>query len=144
MFVKTCIDWTSFNFNFNFNFINLMLKIIIYCVNGQPSNASITWSWRSVLIYSSQFWLFCSQWATWWVLSKNCIKRKSLNPDLMSKVLTCLNIMFAVKMPGISCLALIFNLSNLRIKILHSEIWLKVVKYMTSHTLFFSVDLYCG
>ena len=44
--VETCIDWTSFNFWFHYFFINLLLKIMVYCVTGQ---ASITQSWRSEL-----------------------------------------------------------------------------------------------
>ena len=42
---ETSIDRTSFNFRFNFFFSNLLLKTIIFRVNGQPS---ITLSRRSV------------------------------------------------------------------------------------------------
>ena len=44
---------------------------------------------------------------------------------------------FAGKNSGISCLALIFNLSNPRMKILHAKKWFKIARYDESYTTFF-------
>ena len=47
----------------------------------------------------------------------------------MSNEMTCIDKRFAVKNSGISCLALILNLSNLSTTILHAKIWFKVAVY---------------
>ena len=47
----------------------------------------------------------------------------------MSNVIRCINQRVVFKNSGISCLALIFNLSNWRTTILHAKKWLQVVKH---------------
>ena len=49
----------------------------------------------------------------------------------------CIDQRFVVKNSRISCLALIFNLSNLRTTILHSKKRLPVAKQEKSYTVFF-------
>ena len=43
---------------------------------------------------------------------------------------------FAVKNSGMSCLTLVFNLSNLIMTILNAKHWSKVAKYEESYTVF--------
>ena len=47
----------------------------------------------------------------------------------MLNALTCINQRFVLKNSGISCLAMIFNLSNLRMTILDAKKMLQVAKY---------------
>ena len=46
----------------------------------------------------------------------------------MSNVITYIDKRFVVKNSGILCLTLIFNLSNLRMTILHAKNWFKVAR----------------
>ena len=55
----------------------------------------------------------------------------------MLNVIRCKDQRFAFKNSGISCLVLIFNLSNLRTTILHSKKQLSVAKHVKLHTIFF-------
>ena len=56
----------------------------------------------------------------------------------MSNVRRCIDQRYAFKNSGISCLALMFNLSNLRTTILHSKKQLPVAKHVKSYAIFFS------
>ena len=55
----------------------------------------------------------------------------------MLNAIKCIDQRFAFKISGISCLALIFNLSNLRTTILHSKNLLQVAKHVKLYTIFF-------
>ena len=54
----------------------------------------------------------------------------------MSNVITYIDKRFVVKNSGILCLTLIFNLSNLRMTIVHAN-WFKVARYDKSCTVLF-------
>ena len=54
----------------------------------------------------------------------------------MSNAIRCIDQRFAFKNSGILCLALIFNMSNLRTTILHSKKWLPVAKHVKLYTIF--------
>ena len=56
---------------------------------------------------------------------------------LKLNAITCIDKRFAVKNSGISCLALIFYLSNPRMTILHAENRFKVAKHPWLYTVFF-------
>ena len=61
----------------------------------------------------------------------------------MSKAIRCINQKFVFKNSGISCLALIFNLSNPRTTILFEKNRFKVARYdesLLSHLRFSSID----
>ena len=55
----------------------------------------------------------------------------------MSNAIKCIDQRFAFKNSGISCLALIFNLSNLRTTILHSKKQLPVAKQVKLYAVLF-------
>ena len=55
----------------------------------------------------------------------------------MSNAIKCINQRFVFKNSGISCLALIFNLNNLRMTILHAKKLLLVAKHYKQYTVFF-------
>ena len=55
----------------------------------------------------------------------------------MSNAIRCIDQRFAFKNSSISCLALIFNLNNLRTTILHSKKRLQVAKHFKICTVFF-------
>ena len=54
----------------------------------------------------------------------------------MSNAIRCIDQRFAFKNSGISCLALIFNLSNLRTTVLHSKKRLPVAKHVKLYNMF--------
>ena len=54
----------------------------------------------------------------------------------MSNAITCVNQRLVVKNPGVSCLALMFTLSNLKMAIHHGKNGFKVRKYDESYTVF--------
>ena len=56
----------------------------------------------------------------------------------MSNAIIGVNQRFAVKNSGISCLALIFNLRNQGMTILHAKNQFKVAKYDESYTVLFN------
>ena len=55
----------------------------------------------------------------------------------MSIAIRCIHKLFAFKNSGISCLALIYNLSNLRRTILHAKKRLQVARCNESYTVLF-------
>ena len=55
----------------------------------------------------------------------------------MLKVIKCIDQRFVFKNSVISCMALIFNLSNLRTTILHSKKHLPVAKHIKSYAVLF-------
>ena len=86
-------------------------------------------------ISCSQFSLSWDRGAAWWTLSKTFVKRKFQLQSLYYAI-TCTAKRVAVKNSGISCLALIVNLSNLKMKVLEAKISLRL-QDMTSDTQFF-------
>ena len=62
----------------------------------------------------------------------------------MSNAIRCIDQRFAVKNSSISCLVLIYNLSNPRTTILHAKIWFQPSRLWdtTSHIMFLSGDRY--
>ena len=85
-------------------------------------------------VLSSHFFkvneLLDEQWA-------KLYKVKIFQLKSMSNAIRCINQRFAFKNSGISCLALIFNLSNLRTTILHSKKMLPAAKHFMSYAFFF-------
>ena len=55
----------------------------------------------------------------------------------MKSMSRCIDQRFVFKNSGISCLALIFNLNNLRMTILHAKKLLLVAKHYKQYTVFF-------
>ena len=68
-------------------------------------------------------------------IEKNCVKRKHFNSNLSQ--IMYIDTAVVAKNSVVSCLTSIFDLSNLKMKILHSKIRFKVAEYDDS-VLFFS------
>ena len=67
------------------------------------------------------------------VIEQKIVRRENMLTPICAK---CFNI-YAVKNSDISCLALIFNLSNQRTTILHEKNQFKVQIYEESYTVFY-------
>ena len=68
-------------------------------------------------------------------IEQNLCKAKIFPFQSMSNVIRCINQRLEFKNSGISCLALIFNLNNLRMIILYAKNQMQVAKYQ-SYTIF--------
>ena len=67
-------------------------------------------------------------------------KVKIFRLQSMSNAIRCINQRFAFKSSGISCLALIFNLSNLRTTILQAKKLLQVATLQVTYCFFPLID----
>ena len=70
-------------------------------------------------------------------LEAKVVLNENISTPIYVQCDTCIDKRFAVKNSGISCLSLIFNLNNPRMKILHAKNWFKVARYDEPHTIFF-------
>ena len=130
--IETRIDRTSFDFRFKPFWA-------IYCVIDQPSAIL---SQRSVLNFKFSVLTFLRSMSS---LAVSCLmnieqklcKEKIFQLKSMPNTIRCIDKRFEVKNSGISCLALIFNLSNPRMTILHPKKWFQVAKYDESLPFFF-------
>ena len=137
--VVTSVDRTSFNFQFEDFLSNLPLKLFIYRVTDQPS---ITQSRRSVLNFKLSALTFSRLMSC-----LMCIEQKLCNVNVfqlqsMSNAIGCINQRFVFKNSGILCLALIFNLNNLRTTVLYAQKIRCRWRNTTSHIQFFSWNGY--
>ena len=102
-------------------------KILVICysnnhlLTNHPQLDLEDLSWN----LSYQFSLFWGQRAARWALSENCAnsEEKIFQRQSMSYAIASINQRFAIKNSCLSCLALILNLSNPRMRILHAKIW---------------------
>ena len=120
---------------------NQLLKIVFYYLNDQPSKIQ---SWRSVLNLKFSVLTVLRSKSCSMSIEQNCATKKKLrciDKSLKSWILVYLVwpwystwAIYAVMNSGISCLALIFNLNNLGMTILHPKNWFKVTtKYDKSY-----------
>ena len=70
-------------------------------------------------------------------IEQKLCKEKIFQLKSMSNAIRCIDKRFKVKNSGISCLALIFNLSSPRMTILHPKKWFQVAKFDESLPFFF-------
>ena len=101
-----CTDRTSFDAWFEDFLSNLLLKVIIYCVTGQPS---ITRSRRSVLNFKFSDLTFLRSLSCLMSIEQKLWYVKIFQLKSMSNAITCINKFLTVEISCISCLASIFN-----------------------------------
>ena len=125
--VVTSVERTSFDFWVEEFFSNLPL----YCVTDRPS---ITWSWRSVLNFKISVLTFLRSMSCSTSNEQKLCKVKILQLRSPLNAIRCIDKRFASNNSGRSCLALIFNLSNPRQRILQCKICSRLLD-TTSHIL---------
>ena len=92
-----------------------------------------------------QFSLYLGWWAAWSSSTRielNLCEVKIFLLQSLSNAITCIDQRFADKDSGISCLALIFNLSNPNRTMLHAKNQFKVVIPCESYTVFFTKTIW--
>ena len=110
---------------FDFQFFQQSDFVDNQYVTDQPF---IAWSWRSVLHFKFSVLTFSRLISCWMSIEQNLYWVKIFQLQFMWNAIGCINQRFVFKNSGISCLALIFNLKNLRTTILHAKKLLQVAR----------------
>ena len=134
--VETCIDGTSFAFWFQDFWAISYWKELSTVLLTNHQLLDLSWFWRSVLIFKFLVLVFLRSLSCLISIEPKLCEEKVFQLQSKLNAIICIYERFAVKNSGISCLALIFNLSSLAILKWKpsGKDWFKV------HTLFFLVE----